>query len=214
MMKSTKKAKIIRWKFLFFSWVITLLPVLLGVALWNSLPENIAIHFDMYNRPDNFAPKWFAVFGLPAMMVILQTVSCVITDFNSAKHGERKKFEKVVKWIVPVLCIVLQVITLGYSLGWAIDIRVSVMLLVSIMFLVMGNYQPKLDYVKHYDFDTQVARKINRFIGRLMVVMGILGIISLFLPPVASIVWLILLIPFAIVSVVYGIVVGTRNRKK
>ncbi len=214
MMKSTKKAKIIRWKFLFFSWVITLLPVLLGVALWNSLPENIAIHFDMYNRPDNFAPKWFAVFGLPVMMVILQTISCVITDFNSAKHGERKKFENVVKWIIPVLCIVLQVITLGYSLGWAIDIRVSVMLIVSAIFLVMGNYQPKLDYVKHYDYDTQTARKINRFIGRLMVIMGILGIVSLFLPPVASIVWLILLIPFAITSVVYGIVVGTRKHEK
>lgn len=211
MMKITK---IIKWKFLLVSCLITLLPVLLGVALWNSLPESIAIHFDMYNRPDNFAPKWFAVFGLPVMMVILQTISCVITDFNSAKHGERKKFENVVKWIVPVLCIVLQVITLGYNLGWAIDIRVSAMLLVSIMFLVMGNYQPKLDYVKHYDCDTQTARKINRFIGRLMVIMGILGIVSLFLPPVASIVWLILLIPFAITCVVYGIVVGTRKREK
>ena len=211
MMKITK---IIKWKFLLVSCLITLLPVLLGVALWNSLPENIAIHFDMYNRPDNFAPKWFAVFGLPVMMVILQTISCAITDFKSAKHGERKKFENVVKWIIPVLCIVLQVITLGYSLGWAIDIRVSVMLIVSAIFLVMGNYQPKLDYVKHYDCDTQAARKINRFIGRLMVIMGILGIVSIFLPPVASIVWLILLIPFAITSVVYGIVVGTRKHEK
>ncbi len=209
-----KKNKIIKWKFLILSCAITLLPVLLGVALWNSLPDSIAVHFDMYNNPDNIAPKWFAVFGLPGIMVILQAISCVITDVNAAKHGERKKFEHVVKWIVPVLCIVLQVITLGYSLGWAIDIRVSAMVLVSIMFLVMGNYLPKLDYVKDYDLDTQTARKVNRFIGRLMVVMGILGLMSLFLPPVASIVWLILLIPFAVVSVVYGIVIGTRNRKK
>ena len=44
------------------------------------------------------------------------------------------------------------------------------------------------------------ARKINRFIGFEMVIMGILFIISAFLKPVATLVCIILLIPYAIIS--------------
>ena len=63
--------KFVKWKTLIVTCVVCLLPILLGVALWNELPESIAIHFDINNNPDNFAPKGFVVFGLPFLMVAL-----------------------------------------------------------------------------------------------------------------------------------------------
>ena len=108
------------------------------------------------------------------------------------------------------MSILLQTVTLGYSLGWEIDIRKVAMTIVGAVFLVIGNYLPKFDYIKNYDMDTEKARKINRFIGKLSVVMGLLGIVIIFLPPVASVVWLALLIPYAIISVIYGIKVCKR----
>ena len=72
--------KFMKWKILIITCAVCLLPILLGVVLWDKLPETMAIHFDMYNQPDNFASKGFVVFGLPAMMVVLQIISCVITD--------------------------------------------------------------------------------------------------------------------------------------
>ena len=126
--------KKIKWKFLFVSCVVCLLPILFGVAMWDSLPDEIAIHFDINNNPDNFSSKGFAVFGLPFMMVALQVICCVINDLNSAKHGERKKFEYATKWIIPVMSIVLQIITLGYSLGWNLDIRKYAIIIVGIVF--------------------------------------------------------------------------------
>ena len=171
----------------------------------------MAIHFDVNNQPDNFASKGFVVFGLPALMVLLQVVCCFINDFNAHKHGERKKFELATKWIIPVMSVVLQIITLGYALGWNIDIRKSVALILGIVFLVIGNYMPKMDYIKNHEVDTEKARKINRFIGYATVVMGVLSIASMVLPPISSVIWLILLIPYSLVCVLYGIKVGRNN---
>lgn len=203
--------KFINRKSLVITCMVCLLPILLGITLWDKLPDSIAIHFNFNNEADNFAPKGFAVFGLPVMMAVLQIICCVINDFNAKKHGNRVKFETVTKWIIPVLTVILQIITLGYSLGWNIDIRKAVALIVGIMFLVLGNYLPKLDYIKNYDLDTEKARKINRFIGYETVIMGVLMLITIFLPQIATVVWLFLLIPYTIISIVYGIKVSKKQ---
>lgn len=202
--------KFIKWKSLIITALICLSPMLLGVALWDRLPETMAIHFDINNTPDNFATKGFAVFGLPLMMAALQAVCCFINDINAYKYGERKKFERVTKWILPVMCIVLQIATIGFSLGWDLDMRRVAMLIVGLIFLVIGNYLPKFDRIKNHDVEAEKARKINRFIGFVTVVMGALSLISLLLPPWASIAVLLLLIPYAIICAVYGIVVGRK----
>ena len=202
--------KFFKWKFFAITSIICLLPILLGILIWDRLPDTMAIHFNVYGVADNFASKGFVVFGLPILMVALQTICCLINDINSYKHGDRKKFVTVTKWIIPCLTVVLQIITLGYGLGWSVDIRKIVSLIVGVMFLVIGNYLPKFDRIKNYDIDTEKARKINRFIGYETVVMGVLFLISIFLPPVSVVVCLFMLIPYAIISVVYGIIHGRK----
>lgn len=202
--------KFFKWKTFIITSLVCLLPILFGLSLWNKLPETMAIHFNVYGEADNFASKGFVVFGLPVMMVVLQGVSCLIYDLNSHKYGERKKFENVTKWIIPLITVVLQVITIGYSLGWNIDIRKTVAFIVGVIFLVTGNYLPKFDYVKNFNLETEKARKINRFIGYETVIMGLLFMLSIFLPPISSVVCLFLLIPYAVISVVYGIVKGRK----
>lgn len=202
--------KFIKWKILIITSLVCLAPILLGVALWDKLPETMAIHFDINNNPDNFASKGFVVFGLPVMMLLLQWFCCFINDINAHKHGDRKKFEMATKWIIPIMSVILQTVTLGYGLGWNLDIRRVVMLIVSIVFLVTGNYLPKFDYIKDYDLDTEKARKINRFIGFMAVIMGILGLITILLPPMFSLIWIFLLIPYAIIGIIYGIKVGRK----
>ena len=203
--------KFIKWKSLIITSVICLLPILLGIALWDSLPDSMAIHFNINNQPDNFASKGFVVFGLPILMMLLQIFCCFINDINAHKHVELIKFERITKWIIPVMTVVLQVITLGYGLGWDIDIRKAASLIVGVILITTGNYLPKFDYIKNYDIDTEKARKINRFIGYETVITGLLFIISMFLPPISTIVCLFMLIPYAIISVIYGISVGRKS---
>ncbi len=202
--------KIFKWKVFIITSIVCMLPILLGLSLWTKLPDTMAIHFNIYGVPDNFAPKGFVVFGLPLLMVVLQAYCCFVNDINSYKHGNRKKFEAVTKWIIPCLTVVLQIITLGYGLGWNLDTRKVVSFIVGVIFLVIGNYLPKFDYIKNYDVNTEKARKINRFIGYETVVMGLLFLISIFLPPICSVICIGLLIPYAIIGVVYGIIKGRK----
>ena len=185
-----------------------MIPYVIGILLYNQMPDTMAIHFNIYNEPDNFASKGFVVFGMPFFMVLLQIVCCIINDINAHKYGERKKIEQITKWIIPVMTIVLQTVTLVCGLGIKVDIRKVAAIIVGVVFLLIGNYLPKFDYIKNYDIDTQKARKINRFIGFETVVMGGLMLVSIFLPPIATVVCLFLLIPYAVVGVIYGIKVG------
>ena len=41
--------------------VVTLLPILIGVILWDRLPDTMAIHFGANNAANGFAGKTFAV---------------------------------------------------------------------------------------------------------------------------------------------------------
>lgn len=202
--------KFIKWKVLILTSLVCLLPVLLGLVLWNELPDSVAIHFDINNNPDNFASKEFAVFGLPLLMMLLQAVSCFINDINAHKHGERKKFAMVTKWIIPIMTVILQVATFSYALGQNIDIRKIAAIIVGSIFILIGNYLPKFDYIKNYNLDAEKARKVNRFMGYETVIMGILFLISIFLPPIATIICLLLMIPYAVLSIAYGIKIGRR----
>ena len=204
--------KHIKWKIWGITCAVTLLPILFGLALWNKLPDTMAIHFDINNTPDNFASKGIVVLGLPLMMAILQTICCIANDMNAEKFG-KSKISTITKWIIPVISIVLQAVTLGYGLGMQIDIRKFAMAIVGCEFLVIGNYLPKLDYVKNYKLEKEKARKINRFVGFETVIMGILGLVTIFLPPVYSVLWLVLLIPYAIIGAIYGIKVGKKNKE-
>ena len=205
--------KFFKWKIFIVTGLVCLLPILLGIALWNKLPETMAVHFNIYGVADNFSSKGFVVFALPVLMLMLQAFCCFINDINSYRHGERKKLEAVTKWIIPCLTIVLQIITLGYGLGWDLNIRKLVAFIVGAVFLVLGNYMPKFDRVKNHNTNTETARKINRFIGYETVIMGLLFLISIFLPPVSTVVCLVLLIPYTVVGTVYGIIKARKSQK-
>ena len=196
--------KNIKIKLLLLTSLVFLLPIIPGLILWNKLPQTMAIHFNINNVADNFAPKWVVVFVLPALMAVFQVISCVITDINVKKQKKSMTPELIAKWIIPILSIVLQAVTLGYSLGYNIDVRRIVICLVGVIFVAIGNYLPKLDYVKNKNISPQKAQKINRFVGILTFVMGLGAIVTVFLPSVASVIWLILLIPYAIACAVCG----------
>lgn len=199
--------KFIKWKTFFITNIVCLLPIILGLILWDKLPESMAVHFDVNNNPDNYATKSFAVFVIPLLMVIVQSFCCFVNDINSYKHGERKKFEIITKWIIPVMTIVLQIATFCYNLGYIFEVRKVAGIVVGLIFIAIGNYLPKFDYIKNYDTETYKARKCNRFIGFMSVIIGILFIISIFLPSIYTLLCILLLIPYTIISIIYVVYV-------
>lgn len=203
--------KFMKWKILIITCLVCLSPILLGLSMWDALPDVLPIHFDINNNPDNFASKGFAVIALPLIMAAAQALTCFILDLNAKQKGEIKKLELVTKWIMPIMSVVLQGVTLGIGLGKDLDVRKVVVALVGCMLIVLGNYLPKAGYVKNYNLDTQTARKINRVTGYGSVIMGIIFLISLFFSPIVSVVCILVMILCAIILSVYAIWVSKRK---
>lgn len=203
--------KYIKWKTLIITSVICLSPILLGIALWNKLPELMPIHFDIHNNADNFSSKKFAVFALPCILLFAHLISCILSDINTQKRGKTQKLETITKWIVPVLSLVLQTMTYCYALGKNVDIRRIVLLIVGVIFIVTGNYLPKYDYVKNIKLDSEKARKINRFVGHLTVILGLTFLVSIPFSPIISVICLCIIIPYTVICIVYAIKIIKTN---
>ena len=73
-------------KLLLLTSVITLLPVFIGLFLWNQLPDSVATHFGLNNQPDGYSSKAFAVFGLPLIQKIL------IKKYSGFYYGSARWF--------------------------------------------------------------------------------------------------------------------------
>ena len=71
--------------------VVILLPMLVGVALWNQLPERIPSHWNAVGEIDGWSSKSFVVFGMPLLMLAIQWVCALGTfaDPKKAVHTEK-----------------------------------------------------------------------------------------------------------------------------
>jgi len=75
---------------LILSVIVCLLPMILGITLYNKLPEQMPIHFTINDIPDNYAPKNFVLFGIPIIMAIVQAI-CIIFTTKKVKNNEKPK---------------------------------------------------------------------------------------------------------------------------
>ena len=80
-------------KLLLLTSVITLLPVFIGLFLWNQLPDSVATHFGLNNQPDGYSSKAFAVFGLPLILLAVHLV-CVVATNIDPKSKDINKINK------------------------------------------------------------------------------------------------------------------------
>ena len=65
--------------------VVILLPMLLGLALWNKLPEEVPTHFDFSCTPDGYSGRLFAVVGLPLFILACHLFSAVVMRADPKK---------------------------------------------------------------------------------------------------------------------------------
>lgn len=203
--------KKINFSMLTITCVMCLVPIIFGLIFYDSLPDKVAIHFDINNNPDNFVSKEFFVFGVPVIMMLFQIFCCVITDLKDEHPEANKKAVNVMKWIIPVITVLLYVVTLMYAMTIGIDIRVVVMLILGVMFVVMGNYIPKVVGTNNINFhfkmfeikDEKLNNKIKRITGYILIIDGLLFILSSLFDVWISVALLVILFIQAIILTIY-----------
>jgi uncharacterized membrane protein len=164
--------------------IIALLPMIIGIVLLPRLPENVAVHWNSNNTPDTWMNKYLAVFGLPSFMAALQFAICLITYMRS-ENGEAK-LTKIMIWVIPILSHIVFYMTMFFALGGEFDIGLIAGFLMGILFMLIGNYLPKVPQEQNGKFyakniPPENYRKLMKRIGVMFFVLGILILVSLFL---------------------------------
>jgi len=138
--------KKINWNFIIFTCLLCLMPICLGLYFYEELPESMVIHFNINNEADNWASKNFALFGFPIIMVVLQAFCCIVSDIAENKKGNSPKIVKIMKWFIPMVTVLIYTLTILVGLEKTVDVGKVVTIFLGIMFIIMGNYMPKMSY--------------------------------------------------------------------
>ena len=123
--------------------VITLIPMLIGIILWDKLPAEIPTHFGLNNQPDGYSSKAFAVFGLPLIMLALHLVCIFATKLDPKTKGLSDKVFTLVLYIIPAISLLMCTVIYPVALGKQVNVGLFAMLFMGLLFTVTGNYLPK-----------------------------------------------------------------------
>ena len=171
-------------KTLVLSVIICLLPMILGIVFYNKLPEQMPIHFTINDIPDNYAPKNFALFGIPTIMAVVQAVCIIFTSkVVELKNYEKPKIVKIMEWFIPIITVLVYTIMIEVPLGSTVYVGKSICLILGILFIIIGNYLPKMSYeIGKTTFhpmpkSEKSFRKMSKFIGCSFIVLGIIMLI-------------------------------------
>ena len=178
-----KELKIEKRK-LIISSLLIFVPTLIGLLLWDKLPDQIPTHFNINNEVDRYGSKAFAVFVLPLILFAFHCLMLFITSTDPKRKNINKQNIDIILWIIPCLSILLQSIIFLVALNYKIDVGRVVMLLMSVMFVVIGNYLPKakqnytLGFRNRWTLDDEHNWNLtHRYAGYVMVIGGIILIL-------------------------------------
>ena len=172
-------------KTLILTSIVTLLPILIGILLWNKLPDSMATHFNFDNEADGYREKWFAVIIEPFILLALHLIMAMIIAADPRKKNISSRVYGITIWIIPASSLALAVVIYPYNLGIHFNISLFLGIFLGVIYIIVGNYLPKTrqNYTIGFKLPWTYANeenwnKTNRLAGVIDIVMGILIIIN------------------------------------
>ena len=198
--------------------LITILPITIGIILWDKLPAEMPTHFNLAGDADGFSSKAFAVFGLPAFLLTVHLICTVATSLDPKVKNIDGKPLNLVLWICPAVSAIVAIVMYPTALGYPIDVTSVMIAFMALLFIVVGNYLPKCrpNYTIGIKIpwtlnDEENWNKTHRFAGKLWVVCGVITFATVFM----NIPWFffVLIGVMIIVPIVYSYILY-KNKKQ
>lgn len=180
--------KKINFKLLILTSILILLPMLVGVILWQNLPATLPSHFDLEGRSNGFSSKPMVVFAIPLLMLALHLFAILVTSLDPKSHNVASKVKHLIYWIIPVTSGMVQLSVYGSVLGFMNNVTQIGLVFIGTLFLVLGNYLPKTK--QNYTVGIRLPwtldneenwNRTHRLAGKLWVIGGLLILFNVFL---------------------------------
>lgn len=205
------KNNIFKNKSFYLASLLTLLPIFIALLFYNQIPNQVALHFNYEFQPDGYGSKAFAVFGLPLFMLLMNTIVWFALNSDPKTENINKPIKTIGLWTIPVISNIIQFCLLSYAINSSLNFVQILPFLIGLLFILIGNYLPKCQINYTAGIRTPWAlnnpenwRKTNRLGGYLMVLGGIIIMLASFFPSIVFIVFLIVIIPIALIPFFYS----------
>ena len=199
--------------------LIILIPIVIGLILWDKLPDQVPVHWNMSGEVDDYATKTQAVFLMPLVLVAFQWICVLGTSLDPKKQNINDKMFTLVLWIIPIISLLCNSMVYATVLGHKVSVEVIMPLFMGALFIVIGNYLPKCkqSYTMGIKLpwtldDEENWNKTHRMAGFLWVIGGIIVMATAFLG--AFWLFFIVLIPMVIVPTVYSYLLYKKSKKE
>ena len=183
-MNEKKESKIIDLTFI-LSTLMCFGPMIYGLIMWNKLPEQMPIHFNADGEVDRWGGRWVNVFILPIFIAIGNAVVHLSFNIKARRMGEdvNSKLVYVFKWFMPVLCYAISFIVYSYSFGLEMDSTTIITIVCSILFIVIGNYFPKMEkWMLNIPIKDENLTWVKRTLGWTFTLAGVISLLFSFTP--------------------------------
>lgn len=195
-----------------------LVALILGAVYFNQLPDEMAVHFDSNNVENGFAPKWFALFGIPVLLMIVHCIVITMIQNDPKKANQSKVVKLISFWLCPILSVLMQIAFISYGFDKQFDMATYVSAGMGVLFMVIGNYLPKSR--QNYTIGIKLPwtlsseenwNKTHRLAGWLWILCGLLMIILSLITN--SIYTLFIIIIMVFVPMGYSFTLYKREKK-
>lgn len=172
--------------------LICLLPIVVGIYFLPSLPDQVAVHWNMNGQPDRWASSTMLVFGIPVFMALVQVVISII--LWTRHETALSKMDHVVRWLIPVLSAIVYFTSLSVALGKSINMAFVGSTIAGLILIILGYFLPSTTLQANKkrlfrSFKTEESyHKAMRKISFTMIGVGLAIIISMFFDPIISMV--------------------------
>lgn len=172
-------------KLLIITSLLILLPIPVGLLLWNRFPETMAVHWGFTGNEDGYTGPAFIVFAMPMLMLALHWLCVLFTAMDKGNQGRNQKMFRIMLFSIPVICNLSLLGIYAFALGLEFSPVAWTVIPMGILFAVIGNYLPKTRMnstmgIKIYWTYTSEANwnATHRFGGKVWVIGGIVTMLT------------------------------------
>ncbi len=199
--------------------LVILLPILIGILLWNQLPSQMAVHFDISGDADGYSSKLFVIFAFPILFMLFQLIALASLEKDSVKVSTPPRMLTIYAWIIPFLSLIIQLSIYANALGVVKSSPRLVTAFLGIIFIFIGNYLPKTQ--RNYTIGIRLPwtlsdeynwYKTHRLAGKIWFLGGIIILIDSFIQLALPYVLGIVIGVIVIIPMVYSFMLNHRSR--
>lgn len=166
---------------------LTIISFIVTLFVYNSLPDNIPIHWNISGEADNYAGKGYAlVFGAFPILLYFLMVGIPKIDPKKEAYKKHKKSYRISSIAIIIVIMIVHWMSLFKALGYAINISLIVKLIIGPLFIILGNYMTQIRHNYMFGIKTpwtlaneKVWKKTHRVGGYGFIINGLLFLIAI-----------------------------------